>query len=462
MVNWAFLPGLRLEGGYFGGMSLYQDHRRRFLKLLSEEGVAAIIPTATEKTRNHDCHYKFRPDSDFWYLTGFAEPESVLVLLPNADGDGPAQSILFLRERNKAMEIWDGKRLGVEAAPKALGVDAAYPIGDLWNELPKLLKGFAQIMVRTGVEDSFDRRFQEMCSGLRARARRGVEPPIAILDPAPWLHELRLHKTPGEIEHMRKAAAITAEAHIAAMAQAKPGGTEYEIDALLDYTFRKNGSTGQAYNSIVAGGANACILHYVENDSELKEGDLLLIDAGAEWQFYASDVTRTFPISGTFSEPQKAIYEVVLRAQENAVAAVQPGAPTQSVHEAALHTLIDGLIELGLCQGTRQEVLDNESYRDFFMHGTSHWLGLDVHDQGAYTEDGESRPLAPGMVLTVEPGLYVDPENEAVDAKWRGIGVRIEDDILVTEDGHENLTAAIPKSVAEVEAACQASWESVG
>ncbi len=442
-------------------MSLYQEHRRRFLQVLSEERVAAIIPTATEKTRNHDCHYKFRPDSDFWYLTGFAEPESVLVLLPDWNHEDKAHSVLFLRERNKEMEIWDGKRLGVEAAPQALGVDAAFSIEQLWTELPKLLKGYEQIMVRTGNDEAFDRQFQSMLSGLRARARKGVEPPVAILDPAPWLHELRLHKTLGEIENMRKAAAITAEAHVAAMAQARPGKMEYEIDALLDFTFRKNGSTGQAYNSIVAGGANACILHYVENNAELREGDLLLIDAGAEWDYYASDVTRTFPISGSFTEPQKAIYEVVLRAQETAVAAVQPGVPTKAVHEAALHALVDGLIELGLCHGTREEVLEKETYRDFFMHGTSHWLGLDVHDQGAYTEDGESRPLAPGMVLTVEPGLYVDPENDQVDAKWRGIGVRIEDDVLVTESGHENLTAAIPKTVAEVEAACQANWESV-
>ncbi len=438
---------------------MYQEHRKSLLETLFHKQIAAVIPTATEKTRNHDCSYRFRPDSDFWYLTGFAEPHSLLVLLPGKEKVEDSRVVLFLRERNKEMEIWDGKRLGIDDAPEALGVDDALDVAELWTELPKLLKDRPAIMVRSGADSDFDRKFTDMLSALRASARRGVEAPVELHDPAPFLHELRLHKSAGEIENMRKAASITTQAHCDAMAATRNGVNEYEIDALLDYTFRKNGSTGQAYNSIVAGGENACILHYIENDQPLKDGDLLLIDAGAEWEYYASDVTRTFPISGSFSEPQRALYEVVLRAQVAAIECVKPGVPSTLVHETALNGLVDGLIELGLCKGTREEVIESSAYRDFFMHGTSHWLGLDVHDQGVYTQGGKPRPLAPGMVLTVEPGLYVDPENENVDAKWRGIGVRIEDDILVTESGYENLTAAIPKTVAEVEAACSADLQ---
>ncbi|HPF15639.1 MAG TPA: aminopeptidase P N-terminal domain-containing protein, partial [Planctomycetota bacterium] len=385
-------------------MSMYQEHRQRFLEVLFREQMAAVIPTETEKTRNHDAHYRFRPHSDFWYLTGFAEPESVLVLVPGKEKAEDGQAILFLRERNKEMEIWDGKRLGVDDAPEMLGLDEAHPIEDLWKELPNLLAGQQRIVYRSGHDEDFDWHFHRMVEGLRGRARRGIEPPTAVLDPGPYLHELRLHKSPGELECMRHAARITTQAHCAAMAAARPGVYEYEIDALLEYTFRRHGSTGPAYNSIVAGGANACILHYIENDQRLCEGELLLIDAGAEWKYYASDVTRTFPVSGTFSEPQKALYEVVLRAQLAAIDVIRPGVATKLVHETALHALVDGLIELGLCQGTREEVIESNAHRDFFMHGTSHWLGLDVHDQGAYTRGGESRPLAPGMVLTVEPG----------------------------------------------------------
>ncbi|MCA9001107.1 MAG: aminopeptidase P N-terminal domain-containing protein, partial [Planctomycetes bacterium] len=297
-------------------MNLYQENRRRFQALMTLDDCAAIVPTNTVKMRNHDCDFRFRPDSDFWYLTGFEEPGSVLVLLPGQGEDEVGKSVLFLRDSDKVMEIWNGRRLGVAAAPEALGVDEAYNIEDLWTKLPELLVGQPRILYRLGMDDAMDLHFNHMLKGLRARARKGIEPPVEIVDGHHSLHEMRLHKSEQEVALMRKAAAITREAHVAAMAAARPGVNEYEIDALIDYTFRKNGANGQAYNSIVAGGANACILHYVENNVPLQDGDLLLIDAGAEYDCYASDVTRTFPISGTFSEPQRALYEVVLRAQE--------------------------------------------------------------------------------------------------------------------------------------------------
>tara|TARA_R110002096_G_scaffold50650_3_gene132822 strand:- start:45011 stop:46336 length:1326 start_codon:yes stop_codon:yes gene_type:complete len=432
-------------------MSLYSDNRRRFQAILNEKGIAAVIPTNTVKVRNHDCDFRFRPDSDFWYLTGFAEPDSWLVLLPGEDG---GKSILFLRDKDPLQETWQGRRLGIDAAPDALDVDEARNVDDLWDTLGELLADHTSLMWRTGNDEGRDRRMLEVVADLRRRARGGVQPPVELLDPAPILHELRLFKTEAEVELMRAAAAITTEAHTAAMATAAPGVNECEIDALIDYTFRRRGSTGQAYNNIVAGGANACILHYVENDAPLVDGELLLIDAGAEMDYYASDVTRTFPVNGRFSDAQRAVYEVVLRSQIAAVNAVAPGVPFLHIHEIALNELVDGLIELGVCQGTRASVIQDKSYSRFFMHKTSHWLGLDVHDCGTYTADGKPRKLEVGMVLTVEPGLYFDPSLDGVEPKYVGIGVRIEDDILVTPDGHENLTAAIPKTVDAVEAAC--------
>lgn len=433
-------------------MSIYREHRQRFLATLCELGAAALIPTHSAKTRSNDTEYRFRPGSDFWYLTGFAEPESWLLLLPGADG---GRSVLFLRERDVQREIWDGKRLGVEAAPEALGVDEAHDVEDLWSLLPELLAGQDTLMWATGIEPEDDRAVNELLGLLRTRARGGVRAPARLLHPGPYLHEQRLLKSAGEIEVMRRAAAVTDEAHRAVMAAAAPGVNECELDALLDYTFRRRGGTGAAYNNIVAGGANACILHYVENDQPLAEGALCLVDAGTELEHYASDVTRTFPVSGTFTEPQRRVYEVVLAAQLASIAKCQPGVPFDEVHEASLEVLIDGMLELGLCKGTREEVLESGAYRQWYMHRTSHWLGIDVHDCGAYDDAGGSRPLEAGMVLTVEPGLYIAPDAEDAPAELRGIGVRIEDDILITVDGHENLTAAVPKTLDEVEAACR-------
>ncbi len=410
-----------------------------------------IFYAGSLKTRNADCEYRFRPASDFWYLTGFDEPEAVLVLLP----DGDERAVLFLSELNPSEEIWTGKRLGTAAAPDSLGVDVAYPIEELWTRMPELLTGHTRVVCTTGEDEQRDLHLLQVAEDLRRKVRGGVVAPMEWLDPGPYLHELRLKKSAGEVDAMRHAAGITTEAHLAAMAAAAPGVNEAEIDALIDYEFRRRGSSGQAYNNIVAGGANACTLHYIENNDKLKDGDLLLIDAGCEWEYYASDVTRTFPVSGTFSDEQRAVYELVLRSQKAGIAQAVPGNSFYSVHEVTLKVLVEGMIELGWLKGTLAENLKSEEYKRFFMHKTGHWLGLDVHDCGTYFIDGESRLLEPGMVTTVEPGLYVAANEETVEARWRGIGIRIEDDILVTADGNENLTAAIPKEVDEVEAACR-------
>ncbi len=429
----------------------YVRHRRRFLQQLQASGTAALIFTASPKVRNHDAEYRFRPDSDFWYLTGFDEPESVLVLLP---GRSAGESVLFLRERVPAEEQWTGRRLGVERAPEVLGVDEARPIGSLWTELAQLLKGYRRVIYSSGQDEDRDRRVLQLGARLRRGARGGVVAPAEWIDPAGSLHELRLFKGEAELALMRRAADLTAEAHLAAMAAAAPGVNEAEIDALLEYTYRRRGSTGAAYTNIVAGGANACILHYIQNDQPLRAGELLLIDSGAEWQYYAGDVTRTFPVDGRFRPEQRELYEVVLDAQKKAIEHTRPGNTFVSVHETALRALVEGLVRLGLLKGSVDGLIESQAYQRFYMHRTGHWLGLDVHDQGAYYLDGQSRKLAEGMVTTVEPGLYVSPEDDTVEPRWRGIGIRIEDDVLVTADGHEVLTAAIPKEVDELEAAC--------
>ena len=442
---------------------MYRTHRDRFLQMLAETGSAAVIPTASHKVRNHDCEYRFRPTSDFWYLTGFDEPESVLVLLPDGirsakkeeEDEKPVRSILFLRERDPEKETWTGRRLGVERAPEALGVDEARPISELWSALAEILVDYPRILYRIGIEADDDRQMLEVLTALRNKARGTTRAPYELLDPAPILHEMRLFKSEAELALMREAAQFTREAHEAAMANTEPGRNECEIEALIEYIFRSRGGTGVAYATIVAGGENACILHYVENDQELEDGDLLLIDAGGEYDYYASDITRTFPVNGTFSLEQRAIYDLVLEAEEAAIEKVEPGVPFDSVHETALGVLVRGLLRLGLLEGTEEEVIEEETYRRFFMHKTSHFLGLDVHDCGSQAKDGASRPLEPGMVFTVEPGLYIAPDDETVDERWRGIGVRIEDDVLVTDEGREILTEGTPKTVEEVEAACR-------
>lgn len=435
--------------------AMYVEQRARFLTELSKLGAAALIPTATAKIRNHDSEYRFRADSDFWYLTGFGEPESALVLLPaNGPGARP-RSVLFLRERKREEEVWTGLRLGVERAVAALRVDEAYPIGELWTRLPDLLRGHARLVYRAGLDEARDRQLNAMLARMRGQVRLEQPAPMELIDPAGSLSELRLFKSPAELAKMRRAAAITAEAHVAAMRETRAGMGENEIDALLTYTFLRRGASGAAYGNIVAGGANACILHYHENDARLADGELLLIDAGAEFDCYACDVTRTFPVNGRFNAEQRALYQVVLDAQLAAIAHVRPGHTFQSVHEVAVDVLCAGLARLKLLPGSAEEIRRSESYRRFYMHRTGHWLGLDVHDCGAYVRGGASRTMEPGQVLTVEPGLYIAPDDTEVAPQWRGIGIRIEDDLLVTPAGHEVLTRDIPKSIADVERACE-------
>jgi Xaa-Pro aminopeptidase len=405
----------------------YRAHRQRALARLAELGAAALVPTARAKARNHDSEYRFRPDSDFWWLTGFAEPQSALLLLP-AHGDRGARSVLFLRDSDRAQEIWSGRRLGVAAAPEALGVDEAHPIGELWKRAPELLKGHSRLVYRAGGDEERDRELFATLARLRSLSRSPLPVPQEVIDPSGVLHELRLFKDEPELARMRRAAEITAAAHVAAMREVRPGARENEIEARIEYEFRRRGATGAAYGTIVAGGANACVLHYVDNSDELRDGDLLLVDAGAEHEYYASDVTRTYPVNGRFDD----------------------------VHAAALRTLVAGLCELGLLDGPPELALESESYKRFYMHRTSHWLGLDVHDCGSYVEQGRSRALAPGQVLTVEPGLYIAPDEASVEPRWRGIGIRVEDDVLITAKGNEVLTAAIPKSIGDLERTCGA------
>lgn len=441
--------------------ALHRDNRARLAERLRQRKAAGVFFTSAHKIRNFDAEYRFRPDSDFWWLSGFAEPDAALVILPD-DGQGKFRSILYLREKDREKEIWSGRRLGLAAAPAALGVDEARNIERIFEDLPQLLANCERIVYRTGVEADRDRRMLEVLATLRARAKGMVVPPLELLDVNPFTHELRLFKQPEELDLMRRAAAITREAHTRAMRDCRPGMNEREIDALLDYTFRARGGNGAAYNNIVAGGANACILHYVENDQPLRDGDLLLIDAGAEFQHYACDVTRTFPVNGSFNAEQRAVYEVVLASQLAAIAAVRPGVSFVSVHECALRVLCEGFARLGLLTGSVEEIIANQSYRRFYMHRTSHWLGLDVHDCGAYVVEGQSRKLEPGMVLTIEPGCYIAADEESVDARWRGIGVRIEDDVLVTAQGGEVLTAGIPKTVSEIESLLSAQRFTAG
>jgi Xaa-Pro aminopeptidase len=432
---------------------MYRAHRERLLAELDRRNAAAVLPTNRAKVRNHDAEYRFRADSDFWWLTGFGEPQSVLVLLPTI-GDAKPRSVLFLREKNREQEIWSGRRLGVERACEELGVDQAFPIGELWTRLPDMLKGCSRLVYRAGADEERDREMFGVLAKLRGQPRIPQVVPLEVIDPSSVLHELRLFKDEHELECMRRAAAITEVAHVAAMRAARAGVNEREIEALIEYEFRRGGGEGPAYGTIVAGGANACILHYVQNDRALGASDLLLIDAGAEYASYACDVTRTFPVGGRFGAEQRALYDVVIGAQLAAIDATRVGVRFDAVHQVALRKLVEGLCSLGLLQDTPEKALESESYKRFYMHRTSHWLGLDVHDCGAYVVGGLGRALEPRMVLTIEPGLYVAEDDDTVEPRWRGIGIRVEDDVLVREDGVEILTRAIPKLPGELEQVC--------
>lgn len=430
-----------------GNLSTYAARRQAFLKQMGD-GVA-LFPAAPTSIRSQDVEYRYRQDNDLYYLTGFPEPESLCLLSPNHDKE---QFILFVRPRDKEKETWTGKRFGVEGAQEHFGVDAAYTIDQLDKVLPEHLLAAEKIYYGLGRDGRLNAKILDFVNQGRLQRPRSGRGPVSLIDPSDLLHEMRLFKTPEEIDLMRCAVKASAAAHHAALHKTRPGMYEYEIEALLEYHFRRNGADGPAYPSIVASGANATILHYISNDQQMQDGDLLLIDAGSEYACYCSDVTRTFPIGHAFSAQQKEIYSLVLTAQKHAIAMIRPGVGFDDVHQRATEILIDGLRDLGLLSGSTESILEKGDYRQFYMHRTSHWLGMDVHDVGKYKISEESRTLEPGMVLTVEPGLYIAADAD-VPAAYQGIGVRIEDDVLVTADGHEVLTSAIPKELDDIEAA---------
>ncbi|MCC6670370.1 MAG: aminopeptidase P N-terminal domain-containing protein [Planctomycetes bacterium] len=433
--------------------SVYAARRARLLRRLGA-GVL-VLPTAPQLLRNGDVHHAFRPASDFHYLTGFPEPESVLVA---ARHGARLHTTLFVRPRDPERETWDGKRYGVDGARRHFGVDEAQPIAALWKELPRLVQGHARLFHTLGRDPEFDRRVLAACAQAAAAARRAAPPAHPeIVDPLPALGLLRLVKDRHEQAALARAADISAAGHRRAMHCARPGMREYEVQAAVEAEFRRLGSRRNGYESIVASGPNACILHYHDNDRTLRAGDLLLLDAGAELGHHTADITRTFPVSGRFTPVQRRVYEIVLRAQVAAVAAARSGASWQRPHEVALRRLTAGLVELGVLRGRVDALVAKKAFRPWYMHGTSHWLGMDVHDVGPY-QDVSGRPtrLRPGMVLTVEPGLYFPPGDRRVPRALRGIGVRIEDDVLVTARGPKVLTAGVPKTVAGIEALCAA------
>ena len=426
------------------------EYRRRRQKLMSmmEPGSVAVLPSSVSQVRNRDSEHAFRQDSDFYYLTGFVEPEAVLFLIP---GREHGEAVLFCRERVPEHEQWTGERLGPERAPQSLGVDDAFPITDLDDIAPGLLEGHRRIYYGMGARPEFDRRLIDWLQGIRARARTGAVPPGELAELGVVLHEQRLIKSPAELKVMRAGAAITAAAHIRAMRACQPGLSEARLEAELRYGFMLGGAKQPAYESIVGAGDNACVMHYVKNDGPLRDGDLVLIDAGCEYEHYACDVTRTFPVNGKFSGEQRALYEVVLTAQAKAIAVAQVGNHFNAAHEAAVEALSEGLLNLGILQGDLATLIETEAYRRFTVHKSSHWLGLDVHDVGDYRLDGEWRELIPGMVLTVEPGIYIASSMTDVPVRFRGIGIRIEDDVLITQDKSEVLTSSTPKQIADIE-----------
>jgi Xaa-Pro aminopeptidase len=426
-------------------ISIYRSRRERLARAIGE-GVA-LVPTAPERARNRDSHYPYRFDSYFYYLTGFTEPEAVLVVV---GGESP-RTLLFCRERSEEREVWDGFRHGPEAARERFGLDEAHPVAALDEALPRLLENQSALHYPIGADAAWDARVIGWLNAVRARARSGIAAPERVQDVRAALDDMRLIKDAYEVALMRRAGGIAAAAHRRAMQSARPGRNEYEIEAELLYEFRRNGAQFPAYSPIVAGGPNACVLHYVFNNAPLRDGDLLLIDAGCELDGYASDITRTFPVNGRFSGAQREVYELVLAAQRAAMDKVRPGTAWNEPHDAAVRVLAQGMLDLKLLAGNLDTVLEKELYKRFYMHRTGHWLGLDVHDAGEYKREGKWRPLGPGMVLTVEPGLYIRAADD-VPERLRDIGVRIEDDVLVREGGCEVLTAEAPKRIDDIEA----------
>ncbi|MCK5698066.1 MAG: Xaa-Pro aminopeptidase [Gammaproteobacteria bacterium] len=423
------------------------DQRRKQLMQDMGSNSIAILTTAGEQVRNRDVNYSFRPDSDFLYLTGFWEPEAVLVLIPNREH---GEYILFCREKDETQEIWHGRRAGQDGVLETYGADDSFPITDIDDILPGLLENRQRVYYTMGIHADFDQRLTGWLNLLKQKIRMGIHVPGEFVSLDHLLHEMRLFKSSTEIEMLQQAAQVSCKAHIRLMANCRPNMTEYQLEAEFVHECMFNGCRDLAYPSIVGSGENGCILHYTENESDLKNGDLVLVDAGGEYQGYASDITRTYPVNGRFSAPQKALYELVLKAQLAAIKMVYPGNHWNSPHETAVRIITTGLVRLGLLKGKVNQLIKDEVYKSFYMHRTGHWIGLDVHDVGDYKVGNEWRILEEGMVLTIEPGIYTG-DNQKIAKKWRNIGIRIEDDVLVTDTGHEVLTAKAPKTVSQIE-----------
>jgi Xaa-Pro aminopeptidase len=417
-----------------------------FMRRMTQRSVA-IIPAAREAVRSNDTNYRYRQDSDFLYLTGFEEPEAIAIISPGQE----KSYTLFVRPRDPEREIWDGRRAGVDGAKKHFGADEAFPIAEFDEKLPDILDGADTLYYRLGVNRDLDDTIIRQITRMRAWNRKPIHPPETIVDPATIVHEMRVVKSPEEIELMQRAADIAAAAHCEAMKAVRPGMKEYEVEALIEQVFRRSGASGPSYNSIIGAGANATVLHYINNDGDLREGDLLLIDAGAEYKGYASDITRTFPINGRFTKPQRDIYDLVLETQMSCVDMVRPGTTHEQLKQHSISMITEGLVRLGLLKGKPAELIKEKKYEQFYMHGLGHMLGIDVHDVGRYYYDKESRALEPGVVMTVEPGIYISPDTKDIPEQYLGIGVRIEDDVLCTNNGPRVLTTKVPKQPEEIE-----------
>lgn len=426
----------------------FAKRRKQFLGMVGK-GNIAVIASAAICQRNADVEFSFRQNSDFYYLSGFDEPEAVIVFVPEREN---GEYLLFCREYDETTALWVGASVGLEGAVEHYGVDDAFPIDDIDDILPGLLENKNRLYFPIGSQSSFDQQLMDWSQEVRSRSRTGVSAPAEFISSDHLLHEMRLIKSAQEIKLMKKAAKISVAAHNRAMAFTQPGHYEYQVDAELKHHFMSQGAQSEAYPAIVGGGDNGCVLHYTQNDARLNDGDLLLIDAGCEWGKYAADITRTFPINGVFSNPQRALYQLVLDAQYAAIEQVKPGNHWNAPHEAAVEVLTKGLVALGILKGRVSTLIKKEAYKPYYMHRTGHWLGLDVHDVGDYKIDGQWRLFEPGMVLTVEPGLYLQPTATELDEKWRGIGIRIEDDVLVTKKGCEVLTDSAVKEIDDIEA----------
>lgn len=417
-----------------------------FMRRMVPKSVA-IIPGAHDTRRSNDTHYRFRQDSDFFYLTGFEEPDSLAVIKPEAE----KKYTLFVRPRDPEREIWDGRRAGVDGAKSEFGAEESFPSAEFGSKLAEFLDGADVLYYRLGMDPDLDNTIIQEIARMRSLNRKPIHPPQTIIDPATIVHEMRVLKSEDEIAIMQASADIAAEAHCEAMKAVRPGMQEYQIEALIEQVFRRHGSSGPAYTSIVGGGPNATVLHYINNDGELRDGDLLLLDAGAEYKGYASDITRTFPINGRYTKAQRDIYDLVLKAQKSCVEMVRPGVTHDQLKQHSIEVLTEGMVELGLLEGKTEELIKEKKYEKFYMHGLGHMLGIDVHDVGCYYYGTESRALEPGVVMTVEPGIYIAPDTKDVPEKYLGIGVRIEDDVLCTNNGPRVLTTKVPKHAEEIE-----------